>query len=785
MLASIPVQTLTAQIANGYRMPTPEESRWFAENATKIENVVPNDLGKARIADYAARAGRHSLSKSAAAAALPDYVDNSKLPFFPPVASQGGLNCCAAFSTTYYQFSHMANMANNTPATSDAFRTSTKWTFPFVNDGGNNGTNFTATYMILMKNGGATLKDIPYDDNCTQWSTLGTVWRTALDRRIDQIGTLGLLRTDTELANLKKFLNNGYVIAFSTSIGNWQYIKIKDDPATTADNAWVGKNIVAWTKGGCDHAMCMVGYNDNIWCDINNNGQVDAGEKGAIRIVNSWGPGFEDNGFTWIAYDALTKQTKVPGYVNDQKDNLVVETAWCTVKPQYTPRLVGYFTLRHAMRNQIVAKLGYSTTDKTVPDVTLDNEALNAKGGPLAFDGTTNAIEGTFCLDFTDLINANSLINGTTYRWYLQVTDKTNDGVPCTIKNFSITDTKTNKTVASGNAFPGTVDGATFTCYADLALSTSYQVSATTTTGGTLSASGPVYYEKNSTATVSVAVDSGFTVEDVLIDGVSSGAKTTVTFTGIAANHTVSFLVIKKAETGFTAVSGIDYRYYEGWWDVLPDFSKLTAEAKGKTDSINLFMRAKNDSFGLVFTGYIKAPEKGNYTFSINSDDGSRLTIGNKPIATYDGLHNTDSSVSGAIRLEKGYHSFKLEYFDHNLWESLNLSWAGPSFSKKSVGAADLASSGGFVGAGTGGSRSVSTEGVRVLKNRILITSPYEQATISLITASGRVVVNRIVTFQNKSADVAVPRGIPNGYYLFGIAAQGRQALCRRILIMR
>ncbi len=462
--------------AKGYRIPTEQEKQWFIDNSTSIESVGLTDLAITRINEYRIEKGLGTLPTglnkvSLAQTALPDNVDNSKLSYFPPVSSQGNLNCCAAFSTTYYQFSYMANFANKTAANSDNNRFSTKWTFDFVNGGGNNGTNFTDTYMILKKNGCASLKDMPYDTNCTQWSTSAAVWRAALNNRIDQIGSLGLLRTDTELANLKRFLVNGYIIAFSTSIGNWQYIKIKDDPATAADDAWVGKNVVAWTKGGCDHAMTIVGYNDNIWTDINGNGKVDSGEKGALRIVNNWGTGYEDGGFCWIAYDALIKQSKVAGYTNALKDNLIIETAWCTVKPNYAPKLIGQFTLRHAKRNQIAVRIGYSDLSRTTPAATWDNEALNEKGGALSFNGTTSAVDGTFCLDFTGLVDSFALANGTTYRWYCIVKDSVNDGSALTIKDFSVIDTKANKTVASSNSFPTTADGTTVTWYADLALS--------------------------------------------------------------------------------------------------------------------------------------------------------------------------------------------------------------------------------------------------------------------------------------------------------------------------
>ena len=44
-----------------------------------------------------------------------------------------------------------------------------------------------------------------------------------------------------------------------------------------------------------------------------NNDKVDAGEMGAFKIANSWGKTYRNNGFTWVAYDALNEVSSVSG----------------------------------------------------------------------------------------------------------------------------------------------------------------------------------------------------------------------------------------------------------------------------------------------------------------------------------------------------------------------------------------------------------------------------------------------------------------------------------------
>ena len=62
------------------------------------------------------------------------YADNSALNAFPPIRNQGSQGSCAAFSTTYYQMTHMTALARDWDARngSDAFHFSPKWTYNMI-----------------------------------------------------------------------------------------------------------------------------------------------------------------------------------------------------------------------------------------------------------------------------------------------------------------------------------------------------------------------------------------------------------------------------------------------------------------------------------------------------------------------------------------------------------------------------------------------------------------------------------------------------------------------------
>lgn len=85
---------------------------------------------------------------------------------------------------------------------------------------------------------------------------------------------------------------------------------------------------------------------------------------------------------------------------------------------------------------------------------------------------------------------------------------------------------------------------------------------------------------------------------------------------------------------------------------VLPNFDNISAgDFKGL-----------EENFGMLATGFIEIEEDGEYAFRLWSDDGSKLYLHDELIIDHDGLHGT-SMKQVSLRLKKGFHPFKLEYF--------------------------------------------------------------------------------------------------------------------------
>jgi len=119
--------------------------------------------------------------------------------------------------------------------------------------------------------------------------------------------------------------------------------------------------------------------------------------------------------------------------------------------------------------------------------------------------------------------------------------------------------------------------------------------------------------------------------------------------------------------------SGLKYSYYEGVWDSVPDFSKLTPKKTGTTDKLDLSFALKQDSFGVQFEGYLHITKKDLYYLWIVSDDGSKTYLNNTLLFDNDGLHSADNPVVKLVPLNPGYYPIRIDYFERTGEQSITL----------------------------------------------------------------------------------------------------------------
>jgi alpha-N-arabinofuranosidase len=129
---------------------------------------------------------------------------------------------------------------------------------------------------------------------------------------------------------------------------------------------------------------------------------------------------------------------------------------------------------------------------------------------------------------------------------------------------------------------------------------------------------------------------------------------------------------------------GIIYDYYEGSWSALPLFDSLVAQRTETIGQIVIPEKNSGENFALRFTGYIKIPKDGIYTFFTNSDDGTLLSIDRSPIVDNDGQH-APQEESGTAVLKTGFHELQVKFFQGLGGKTLDVSIEGPDMVKQII----------------------------------------------------------------------------------------------------
>ncbi|HEX2534409.1 MAG TPA: fibronectin type III domain-containing protein, partial [Chitinophagaceae bacterium] len=135
---------------------------------------------------------------------------------------------------------------------------------------------------------------------------------------------------------------------------------------------------------------------------------------------------------------------------------------------------------------------------------------------------------------------------------------------------------------------------------------------------------------------------------------------------------------------------GLNYKYYHGSWDVLPNFATLSPVKTGMVLNINRLARTQNDEYGFLYEGVVNIPVAGSYTFRIGSGDGAKLYLGalNATASPYghtatalinnDGIHG-NTTRDGTRTLQPGLYPIAITYFDKTGSDTLFLHWRTPS----------------------------------------------------------------------------------------------------------
>ena len=398
---------------------------------------------------------------------LPAAVDNSATKYFPAIGNQRGIGSCGCWADVYYAYTYARCRAKDISATGDNVMSPA---FVYNQIKCSVAGTYSSDVLSMLKMEGTTAftrADFEtYTDNsgCKTWFPTEELWDEASKNRItsytylSQPGTISSYN-DSDLDQIKTYLKEGNILTYSCDIYGWNY---KTLPTSSGTNHGGESIVISAQEGGSSHRMTLVGYDDNVYFDINGDGTIQDAERGAFKIANSWGSSYKNNGFCWISYDALNWESQAGATTTNTRKRAMYSFAMQYINPyaKCNSDVNVVMTLNTSNREQTKVRIkavdsSNNTYVEYLPATSLNNVLS------YALDGSTTATDGTVSYDLNNVVPGLTIGTVANYKWYVIVSDDTNDSESLTLKNAVI---KTGSTTILSIQDSVTVNGNTETC---------------------------------------------------------------------------------------------------------------------------------------------------------------------------------------------------------------------------------------------------------------------------------------------------------------------------------
>jgi hypothetical protein len=429
-------------------------------------------------------------------------ADNSNNKYFPAIGNQGSVGSCASWAMTYLQATYTLNRARDLDSSDTANVLSPMWTYNMTNQGAHNGTTLVDVCYVLTEIGAVSIDDVPMYNTTTNVNQYGDLhakkdlWLQAQKNQIGDAYIVDIGNTtqgtpitgpkDKDLDVIKALLDNGEILSCSTPASKWKTKKIVEHKEVPENSKYVGEDIISrcdgYEYGG--HRIVIVGYNDDIWVDVNQNGIVEEGEKGAFKIANSWGTEYGNDGFVWFSYDSVNQDSSVETYsainLSRYRDCSLIDIVAMSAKEVDEPsNCYAEFTINSASAKTI--KIDISATDKDGKSYNYGVAPFKSSNmyysvGGVSLDGTKVAADGTFVIDLDNVVTDITPATMKDYTWNIKFTDTTKDSKELIVKEVKLLDTLGNKEYKSSLTEDESIDGTSTRVFINVPQSEDYFV---------------------------------------------------------------------------------------------------------------------------------------------------------------------------------------------------------------------------------------------------------------------------------------------------------------------
>ncbi|MEI6889855.1 MAG: T9SS type A sorting domain-containing protein [Bacteroidales bacterium] len=323
---------------------------------------------------------------------LPAVLDNSTNACFPGISSQNTFASCQQHHSVSYVFAYEINRLRGLDGKLNANFYPSHYTYNFFNNADwGVGVTYYYSLDVLKSQGQMTGSDYGSNEEMQAWG-----WPSGYEKYYNgmhnRLGNMYTIPMTTEEGQntLKHYLFDhldgsaaGGVALYSAEAPYG--VDFRNLPQGTPE---ADKPVMVAFNWFANHGGTIIGYNDSIRYDLNNDGKytnnidingdgkvdIHDWEIGGFRIANSYGTWWGDNGFYYALYSAMALPYGAGGIENG---NVIILQPLADYQPQLTMKV----SFRTICRNHFRIRAGVSAdTSLMIPEHSIDFPIFNFQG---------------------------------------------------------------------------------------------------------------------------------------------------------------------------------------------------------------------------------------------------------------------------------------------------------------------------------------------------------------------------------------------------------------------
>ncbi len=220
---------------------------------------------------------------------LPSRVSLEK--YAPSRKNQGEQGSCVAWASSYAARTILESVSTNQNPNQLAF--SPAFVYNQIHLPNCQGAYIDKAMELMKRQGTVPISQFPYNPNSCDADpgqkliTEAAQYRTRGYNRLTVDGN----RYELDMDAIKQNLAKGAPVVIGMMVGG-SFME-----SMFNRDVWIPSRSDYSQRGFGGHAMCVIGYDDNL-------------QGGAFQIMNSWGPEWGNNGIGWVRYSDFMKFTK-------------------------------------------------------------------------------------------------------------------------------------------------------------------------------------------------------------------------------------------------------------------------------------------------------------------------------------------------------------------------------------------------------------------------------------------------------------------------------------------